>query len=224
MDALAKPPPQIPEIHPDRRRWSRRPESRPAEILAAAFQVFAEAGYERTTIADVGERAGVSPALVVHYFGSKSELFGAVIQDRFASFVAGEEALLASHRGTYRDLLHQLVRRFWEHLWEPGSIELALAVKTKRSEFPECARTLSELGGRWRRLIEGVLEAGRQQGEFRISGPHAARVIGAMVMGVAEASRCLGSVESRPPGPEELWTALVAFLDHGVLAAQGETQ
>jgi AcrR family transcriptional regulator len=186
--------------------------------------VFAEAGYERTTIADVGERAGVSPALVVHYFGSKGDLFAAVIQDRFASFVAGEEALLASHRGTYRDLLHQLVRRFWEHLWVPGSIELALAVKSKRSEFPECARTLSELGGRWRRLIEGVLEAGRQQGEFRISGPHAARVIGAMVMGVAEASRCLGNVESRPSTPEELWTALVAFLDHGVLAAQGESQ
>jgi AcrR family transcriptional regulator len=212
------------EVPEDRRKWSRRPESRPTEILAAAFQVFAEAGYERTTIADVGERASVSPALVVHYFGAKADLFAAVIQDRFGSFVAGEEALLASHRGTYRDLLHQLVRRFWEHLWEPGSIELALAVKTKRSEFPECARTLSELGGRWRRLIEGVLEAGRQQGEFRISGPHAARVIGAMVMGVAEATRCLGSVEHRPSTPEELWTTLVALLDHGVLAAEGESQ
>jgi AcrR family transcriptional regulator len=223
MSALAKPPPQVPEIPEDRRRWNRRPESRPTEILTAAFEVFARAGYERTTIADVGERAGVSPALVVHYFGSKADLFGAVIQDRFASFVAGEEALLASHRGTYRELLHQLVRRFWEHLWEPGSIELALAVKAERSEFPECARTLSQLGARWRRLIEGVLEAGRQQGEFRISGPHAARVIGAMVMGLAEATRCFGSVDPRPSSPEELWTALVAFLDHGVLAAQGDS-
>ncbi len=221
---MAKPPPQISEIPEERRRWNRRPESRPAEILTAAFEVFAEAGYERTTIADVGERAGVSPALVVHYFGSKAELFTAVIQDRFASFVAAEEALLASHRGTYRDLLHQLVRRFWDHLWEPGSIELALAVKTKRSEFPECARTLMELGARWRRLIEGVLDAGRQQGEFRVSGPHAARVIGATVMGVAEAARCLGGAEAHPSTPEELWTALVAFLDHGVLAARGESQ
>src|SRR5918994_3732847 len=127
MDDLAKPPPHTSEIPEERRRWSRRPESRPAEILTAAFQVFAEAGYERTTIADVGDRAGVSPALVVHYFGSKAELFTAVIQDRFASFVAAWEELLDSHRGTYRHLVHQLVRRFWDHLWEPGSIELALA-------------------------------------------------------------------------------------------------
>jgi AcrR family transcriptional regulator len=165
----------------------------------------------------------VSPALVVHYFGTKAELFAAVIHERFSSFVAAEEALLASHRGTYRELLHRLVRRFWEHLWEPGSIELAVAVKAERLEFPECARTLSQVGARWRRLIEGVLEAGRQQGEFRVSGPHTARVITAMVMGVAEGSRCFGTVEPPASSPEELWDALIAFLDHGVLAAQGES-
>lgn len=205
-------------------KWSRRPESRPAEILEAAFAVFADAGYERTTIADVGRRAGVSPALVVHYFGTKAELFAAVIQERFTSFVASEEALLASHRGTYRDLLHRLLRRFWEHLWEPGSIELAVAVKAERAEFPECARTLSQVGARWRRLIEGVLEAGREQGEFRVSGPHTARVITSMIMGVAEGSRCFGTVEPPASSPEELWAAIVGLLDHGVLAAQGETQ
>lgn len=220
---MTKPPAPTSDPGDDRRRWSRRPEFRPAEILKAAFAVFAEAGYERTTIADVGKRAGVSPALVVHYFGSKAELFAEVIQDRFGSFVAAEEALLASHRGSYRELLHHLLRRFWEHLWEPGSIDLAVAVKAERAEFPECVRTVSQVGARWRRLIEGVLEAGRQQGEFRVAGPHTARVITAMVMGVAEGSRCFGSLESPPVSPEDLWSALVTFLDHGVLA-QGETQ
>lgn len=222
---MAKPPPELSESSEERRKWCRRPQSRPAEILAAGFEVFTEAGYEGTTIADVGKRAGVSPALVVHYFGSKAGLFEAVIQDRFGSFVAGEEALLAAHRGSYRDLLHQLVRRLWEHVWEPGSIELALAVKAGREEFTPGTRALChQLGGRWRGLIEGVLEAGRQQGEFRIAGPHVARVISAMVMGTVEASRCFGSVESRPSSPEELWSAVVVLLDHGVLAAQGESQ
>lgn len=219
---MSKPAHHVPDSGEDRRKWSRRPESRPAEILKAAFAVFAESGYERTTIADVGKRAGVSPALVVHYFGTKAELFTAVIQDRFGSFVAAEEALLASHRGTHRDLLHRLLTRFWEHLWEPGSIELALAVKAERREFPECTRTLSQVGARWRRLIEGVLEAGRQQGEFRVSDPHTARVITAMVMGVAEGSRCFGTVEPPASSPEELLRALLDFLDRGVLARQGE--
>lgn len=200
-------------------KWHRRPESRPQEILEAAVAVFAETGYERATIADVARRAGVSPSLVVHYFTCKSDLFGAAISDRFLNFVANEEAILASHRGPYRDLLHQLVRRFWDHVSAPYSIELALVVKAERANFPEAIRTVfQQLGERWRRLIEGTLEAGVQHGEFRLAGPHVARVIGAMVVGAVESTRCFGSFDRQPSTPDELWTALVALLDGGILA------
>ena len=204
---------------PDRRRWQRRPASRPGEILEAGFAVFAEMGYERATIADVARRARVSPGLVVHYFGTKGELFEAVIHHRFTRFVEGEEALLAGHRGSYRDLLHQLLDRYWAFMWAPGSVELGLVVKAERAAFPDCTRTLfQQLGQRWRRVIEGVLEAGAERGEFRLSGAHAARVITAMLVGVAEASRCYEGFESRSSSPDELWGAITALLDHGLLA------
>jgi AcrR family transcriptional regulator len=207
------------EQSPDPPRWQRRPASRPGEILEAGFIVFAEMGYERATIADVARRARVSPGLVVHYFGTKGELFEAVIHDRFTRFVEGEEALLAGHRGSYRDLLQQLLGRYWAFMWTPGSIELGLVVKAERAAFPECTRTLfQQLGQRWRRVVEGVLEAGAHQGEFRLSGPHPARVITAMLVGVAEASRCYGSFEARSSSPDELWGAITALLDHGLLA------
>src|SRR6202451_3327699 len=50
-----------------------------ARILDAATQVFFAAGYERTTIRAVASAAGVDAALVMHYFGSKQELFRRVI-------------------------------------------------------------------------------------------------------------------------------------------------
>jgi AcrR family transcriptional regulator len=204
-------------------RWSRRPEFRPQEILNAAVGVFAELGYERATIADVARRAGVSPSLVVHYFHSKPDLFEAVIDGRFICFLAGEEALLASHRGPYRALLHQMVRRFWEHVSAPGSIELALVVKAERASFPDAIRTVfQQISERWRRLIEGVLDAGARQGEFRLSGPHVARVISAMVVGVVESTRCFGSFDPKPSTSDELWAALVELLDGGVLVVRPE--
>jgi AcrR family transcriptional regulator len=46
-----------------------------ARILAAAGQLFAELGYERTTIRAVAQAAGVDAGLVMHYFGAKDELF-----------------------------------------------------------------------------------------------------------------------------------------------------
>src|SRR5947208_10505097 len=65
---------------------TRRPGSRAeqrrrteARILDAATQVFFSAGYDRTTIRAVASAAGVDAGLVMHYFGSKQELYRRVI-------------------------------------------------------------------------------------------------------------------------------------------------
>src|SRR3984885_2424276 len=46
-----------------------------ARILDAASRVFVAEGYERTTIRAVASAAGVDAGLVMHYFGSKQELY-----------------------------------------------------------------------------------------------------------------------------------------------------
>ncbi len=51
-----------------------------ATIELAARRLFAEQGFERTTIRDIASEAGADPALVIRYFGSKDELFAAVAE------------------------------------------------------------------------------------------------------------------------------------------------
>ncbi|MFD0331445.1 TetR family transcriptional regulator [Streptacidiphilus monticola] len=60
-----------------RRRAGRPPgESRTRErILGAARSLFAEQGFDRTSLRGVAAAAGVDVALVSHYFGSKQRLF-----------------------------------------------------------------------------------------------------------------------------------------------------
>lgn len=48
-----------------------------ARILVAARKAFADTGYAGTTMRAVGRAAGVDPALVYHYFGSKEALLDA---------------------------------------------------------------------------------------------------------------------------------------------------
>src|ERR1700683_2794184 len=67
---MATPPPS------SRAEQRRRTEAR---ILDAAAQAFLAAGYDRTTIRAVASAAGVDAGLVMHYFGSKQELFRRVI-------------------------------------------------------------------------------------------------------------------------------------------------
>jgi AcrR family transcriptional regulator len=62
-------------------RTGRRPgrsETR-EQIAAAARSLFAELGYERASFRRIAAAAGVDPALVVHFFGSKEELFRQVM-------------------------------------------------------------------------------------------------------------------------------------------------
>lgn len=53
------------------------PASTKAAILAVARRQFGMHGLDRTTIRSVAREAGVDPALVMHYFGSKGGLFKA---------------------------------------------------------------------------------------------------------------------------------------------------
>ena len=51
-----------------------------SEVLAAARASFAERGFRGTTIRAVAASAGVDPALVHHYFGTKDDLFVAALE------------------------------------------------------------------------------------------------------------------------------------------------
>jgi AcrR family transcriptional regulator len=80
------------------RRVGRRPgrQDTRGAILAAARTVFAERGYDGASIRQIATEAGVDPALVHHYFGTKDQLFLAVVQppvnpaDLVPKIVAGD--------------------------------------------------------------------------------------------------------------------------------------
>src|SRR5258708_8976190 len=68
-----------------------------ARILDAATQVFFSAGYDRTTIRAVASAAGVDAGLVMHYFGSKQDLFPRVIDPAPSPEATGWPGPAANH-------------------------------------------------------------------------------------------------------------------------------
>ncbi|MDA2890743.1 TetR family transcriptional regulator [Mycolicibacterium sp. BiH015] len=66
---------------PDRKRPGRPPGPSDTRdrILSSARELFARNGIDNTSIRAIAADAGVDPALVHHYFGTKTELFAAAI-------------------------------------------------------------------------------------------------------------------------------------------------
>lgn len=51
-----------------------------AKVLQAGLELFGERGYHATSIADIGQRAGISKSVLYHHFGSKAGLYEAVAE------------------------------------------------------------------------------------------------------------------------------------------------
>jgi len=70
--------PHTPAAKPTRRRLS--PDDRRNELLALGAQVFGQRPYDEVRIDEIAERAGVSRALMYHYFPDKRAFFAEVVR------------------------------------------------------------------------------------------------------------------------------------------------
>ena len=204
-------------------RWQRRPEQRRAEILDAAIKAFSQHGFRGATLSHVGRGAGVSSGTVSHYFGTKADLFEAVIVERFVHFVEHEEATVTLHQGSVRALLDQHLRRLWAHTWTPFTLELMHVVQVELAEFPDSGRLLfRQLSERWRRLLGAILDAGIAAGEFRqLDVDLATRSILYALVGAAQRVAAFTPFDPTMPDREAMGRMLFEMIERFVLAEPG---
>jgi len=132
-------------------------------VLAAARTAFAERGFDATSIRVIAADAGVDPALVHHYFGSKDKLFLAAIE----APADPDELLPGVLAGETSDLGADVVRLLL-HVWDgPGrAAGLALVRSAVSNEWT--ARLLREfLVARVLRRVVGSLGLPAAEAEAR---------------------------------------------------------
>ena len=149
-------------------RWQRRKDARPAELVAAALEVFVEKGFAATKLADVARRAGVTKGTVYLYFDSKEALFKAVVRETIVPVIAQGEALARAFTGSARELVERLVREYWRLVGETALAGIPKLMMAEAATFPELTRFYyDEVVTRGHRLMAGVIERGVENGEFR---------------------------------------------------------
>ncbi|MDN3026230.1 TetR family transcriptional regulator [Streptomyces sp. S.PB5] len=84
-------------------------------ILAAAREEFSERGYEKTSVRGIAKAAGVDPALVHHYFGTKEQVFEAAVEVAFSPAVKVRDAVLEGPLDDAGERMTRVIFGLWEN-------------------------------------------------------------------------------------------------------------
>jgi AcrR family transcriptional regulator len=149
-------------------RWERRKDARPAELLAAALELFVEKGYAGTRLDDVAHRAGVSKGTLYLYFENKEDLFKAVVRESVVERITETADEIERFEGPSDALLEHVVRRWWNEYGDRTAGGISKLMMAESSNFPQIARFfLEEVIDPWHALLATAIRRGIERGEFR---------------------------------------------------------
>jgi AcrR family transcriptional regulator len=142
-------------------------QQRRLQTLDAAVEVIGERGLCETRVADVAAKAGLSPALLLYYFGSKDNLL--------------TEALTYAEDAFYLKTFHELsaiddprlrLIRLTQLSMPPqrgkltGDWTLWIELWTRALRDENVAKKREALDRRWRNTISDIVRAGQKTGHF----------------------------------------------------------
>lgn len=135
-------------------------------ILDAAETLFAVQGFAATTIKQIGAEAGVNPALIYYYFGSKDELYRRLLQRLFGKIAQrGTERLDAapSPEAAVRGLMGVQSEVLRQH----PSVARLIAREMADHGAAHAAEGIAQLAATAFARLLAFIEEGQRAGVFR---------------------------------------------------------
>ena len=195
-----------------KRRWERRKDARPHELLAAALDLFVERGFAATRLDEVAARAGVSKGTLYLYFANKEDLFKAVVREHLLPVLGEAEQTIDQYEGHSSDLLREIIMGWWERVGNTKLSGITKLMMAESGNFPDVAQFYhDEVISRGNALITRALKRGITRGELRNIDPdQATQVIVAPVIMLMLWKHSFCACQAEPVSPV---TFLNTFLD-----------
>ncbi len=122
-------------------------EARRAQIVDGMLRVVAERGYERATVKDIADAAGLSPGLLHYHFASKQEILVALAED-LAEAAQKRQSALKSPRSARSRLLALLDAHVARGKGaDPTAVACWVALGAEAPRIPELAAVYRRVTG-----------------------------------------------------------------------------
>ncbi|MFN8625510.1 MAG: TetR/AcrR family transcriptional regulator [Candidatus Binatia bacterium] len=136
------------------------------KILATASRLFAEQGYENTSLSQVARQAKVSKALIFWHFDSKEKLYRSALRKTLEPYFIDVDSLDGLGE---REQIERLIDLFYDFVHEHvDSVRFFLNLTLQGDRQPdEVLGRVHELYRVFRKSLAEIFESGRRHGIFR---------------------------------------------------------
>jgi AcrR family transcriptional regulator len=199
-----------------------RPGSRRDQILDAAMQCFASAGFRGTTTREIASRVGLTEAALYRHFASKEALYSAIIARKIDAPELASSLEAAAAAGDDRAVFGGLARTLIERVEaDPAFIRILLFTALEGHSLAEpffAARVL-----RLREFLTRYIERRIREGAFRALDPViAARAFLGMVSDYMNVRVVFRQQASYPQPSGEVVETFVSIFLAGISTPSGD--
>ena len=199
-----------------------KPKNRKDRIMESALRIFAEKGFQNTTIIEISKEAGVSEATVYEYFGTKEDLLFAIPEkitnetleesSRVIPYIKGVEAKI-------RAILLFYVQLYQANPHYSALVLLQLMSNKRFRQTPAHAAIRKSS-----HALLDCIKAGIEDGTFKKdSNPYLIRSI---LMGTIEHLFIhwhMQGMPKRKPGPADMLDPFIEIVFDGIRARKEES-
>ncbi len=157
-----------PHTTPEPERTATEPAGTAEALLRTARRLFAHQGYDATSVRQITAEAGANLGAVTYHFGSKQELYHAVLREALAP-LAGRVIAAAQAPGAPLDRAEEVVRAYFDVLSRHPDVPFLLIqeMMAQREAPAPVTNTLRAISG----TLAAMIVEGQQDGTIRPGDP-----------------------------------------------------
>ncbi len=137
------------------------------QIMETAETLFAEKGFNGTSVRDIAEKANVNLAMISYYFGSKDKLLEALFSYRGEHLKLKLENMILDKETTVTEKINMLIDHYIDKIMNQQCFSRIMAREQVLNHTGITAQLIFQLKKQNQELIAKLIHEGQRKGEFK---------------------------------------------------------
>jgi AcrR family transcriptional regulator len=137
------------------------------QIMEAAEELFAEKGFDGTSVRDISENANVNLAMISYYFGSKEKLLEALFTYRSESSVMKVESMLQDKSSDPFQKVFHLIDYYIDKIQNQTCFHKIMSREQVHNRHNAVAELIHQFKKKNQDLVKKLIQEGQKAGEFK---------------------------------------------------------